>query len=117
MYANSVVALRATTGQRVWHFQVVHHDLWDYDVASQPTLALVRKDGREIPAVIQPTKMGFVFILHRETGEPVFPVEERPVPASDVPGEYAWPTQPFPLRPLPLVPQVLRPEDAWGLTF
>ena len=117
MYANSVVALRATTGERVWYFQVVHHDLWDYDVASQPTLAVVRRDGQEIPAVIQPTKMGFVFILHRETGEPLFPIEERPVPASDVPGEFAWPTQPFPTHPPPLHPLTLDPErDAFGLT-
>ncbi len=95
----------------------MHHDLWDYDVASQPTLATVRKGGREIPAVIQPTKMGFVFILDRETGEPIWPVEERPVPRSDVPGEATWPTQPFPTHPLPLHPLELQPDDIWGLTF
>jgi quinoprotein glucose dehydrogenase len=116
VYANSVVALRASTGERVWHFQVVHHDLWDYDVASQPTLARVRKDGRDIPAVIQPTKMGFVFILERDTGEPIWPVEERPVPETDVPGETSWPTQPFPTHPEPLHPLRLEPEDVWGLT-
>jgi quinoprotein glucose dehydrogenase len=115
-YANSVVALRASTGQVVWHFQTVHHDLWDYDVPAQPTLVTVRRDGAEIPALAQATKMGHVFVLHRETGEPLFPVEERPVPASDVPGEEAWPTQPFPVRPPPLAPQKLSPEDAWGLT-
>ena len=115
-YANSVVALRASTGEVVWHFQVVHHDLWDYDVPAQPTLTTVRREGREIPVVVQATKLGHLFVLHRETGEPVFPVEERPVPASEVPGEVAWPTQPFPLQPPPLVPQTLRPEDAWGLT-
>ena len=90
-YANSIVALRASTGQVVWHFQTVHHDLWDYDNASPPLLATVR--GR--PAVIQTTKTGMMFVLDRETGAPIFPVEERPVPASGVPGERAWPTQPF----------------------
>jgi len=115
-YANSVVALRASTGEVVWHFQVVHHDLWDYDVPAQPTLATIRRDGQEIPVVVQATKMGHLFVLHRETGAPVFEVEERPVPASDVPGEKASPTQPVPRLPAPLVPQTLRREDAWGLT-
>ncbi len=116
IYANSVVALRASTGERVWHFQVVHHDLWDYDIGSQPTLATVRKDGRAIDAVIQPTKMGFVFILDRDTGEPLWPVEERPVPQSDVPGEQTWPTQPFPTHPPPLHPLQFTPDQVWGLT-
>jgi len=115
-YANSLVALRASTGRPVWHFQVVHHDLWDYDVPAQPILTEVERDGLLVPAVVQATKMGFVFVLHRETGAPLFPVEERAVPASDVPGEESWPTQPFPLRPEPIVPQRLRPEDAFGLT-
>jgi quinoprotein glucose dehydrogenase len=115
-YANSVVALRASSGEVVWHFQLVHHDLWDYDVPAQPTLTSVRRDGAEIPVVVQATKMGHLFVLHRETGEPVFPVEERPMPASDVPGERAWPTQPVPLQPPPLVPQALTPDDVWGLT-
>jgi len=115
-YANSVVALRASTGEVVWHFQVVHHDLWDYDVPAQPTLTHVRRDGRDVPVVVQPTKMGHLFVLDRETGAPLFGVEERPVPASDVPGETASPTQPFPVRPLPFARQTLRPEDAWGLT-
>lgn len=116
LYANAVVALRASTGQVVWYFQVVHHDLWDYDVASQPTLVTVPRDGRDFPAVAVGTKMGHLFVLHRETGEPLFPVEERPVPPSTVPGEQAWPTQPFPTLPPPLVPQRLTAEDAWGLT-
>jgi quinoprotein glucose dehydrogenase len=116
LYANSLVALRASTGERVWHFQMVHHDLWDYDLASPPALITVTREGRSVPAVAQGTKMGYVFILHRDTGEPVFPVEERPVPASDVAGETASPTQPVPVRPPPLVPQRLAPEDAWGLT-
>ncbi len=116
VYANSVVALDAETGERVWHYQIVRHDLWDYDLASQPTLAEVLVGTRLVPAVIQPTKMGFVFLLDRETGEPLFPVEERPVPASDVPGEEAWPTQRFPTRPPPLHDLTLDPvEDAWGL--
>jgi quinoprotein glucose dehydrogenase len=115
-YANSVVALRASTGRVVWSFQAVHHDLWDYDVPAQPVLTNVLRDGREIPVVVQATKMGHLFVLHRETGAPIFPVEERPVPASDVPGEQAWPTQPFPTAPPALVPHSLAPEDAWGLT-
>jgi quinoprotein glucose dehydrogenase len=115
-HANSVVALRAATGELVWEFQTVHHDLWDYDVPAQPVLTSFVREGREIPVVVQATKTGFLFVLHRDTGEPVFPVEERPVPPSDVPGEMAAPTQPFPTLPPPLVPQTLRPEDAFGLT-
>jgi quinoprotein glucose dehydrogenase len=116
VYANSVVALRARTGRVVWHFQVVHHDLWDYDVPAQPALVTVRRDGRDIPAVAQATKMGHLFVLDRETGRPLFPVEERPVPPSSVPGEQASPTQPFPTAPPPLVPQRLTAADAWGIT-
>jgi quinoprotein glucose dehydrogenase len=115
-YANSVVALRALTGKVVWHFQVVHHDLWDYDVASQPMLITVRRNGRDIPAVAVGTKIGHIFVLHRETGKPLFPVEERAVPQSHVPGEQASPTQPFPKVPAAIVPQKLTEEDAWGLT-
>ena len=115
-YANSVVALRASTGRVVWSFQTVHHDLWDYDVPAQPVLTNVLREGREIPVVVQATKMGHLFVLHRETGAPIFPVEERPVPASDVPGEQASPTQPFPTAPPALVPHSLAPEEAWGLT-
>ncbi|UCC70981.1 MAG: pyrroloquinoline quinone-dependent dehydrogenase [Gemmatimonadota bacterium] len=115
-FANSVVALRASSGELLWHYQVVHHDLWDYDIASQPTATTIRRDGREIPAVVQATKMGHIFILHRETGEPLFPVEERPVPASTVEGEAVWPTQPFPVLPPPLLPERMTPDSAWGLT-
>lgn len=115
-YANSVVALRGSTGEVVWHFQAVHHDLWDYDVPAQPVLVTLRRDGRTIPALVQATKMGHLFVLDRRTGDPLFPVEERPVPASSVPGEVAWPTQPFPVLPAPIVPQRLTPEDAWGIT-
>jgi quinoprotein glucose dehydrogenase len=115
-HANSVVALRASTGELVWEFQTVHHDLWDYDVPSQPVLTTLMRDGRAREVVVTATKLGHVFVLDRDTGEPVFPVEERPVPASDVPGEAASPTQPFPSLPPPLVPQTLRPEDAFGVT-
>jgi len=104
LYANSVVAIRASTGKVIWHFQVVHHDLWDYDVAAQPLLTTVRRDGRDVPAVVVNTKMGHVFVLHRDTGQPLFPIEERAVPKSDVPGEEASPTQPFPVLPPPLHP-------------
>jgi quinoprotein glucose dehydrogenase len=115
-YANSVVALHARTGTVAWNFQTVHHDLWDYDVPAQPVLAQIVHDGRERDVVVQATKMGFLFVLDRDTGEPVFPVEERAVPQTDVPGEQTWPTQPFPTKPAALVPQRLRAEDAFGLT-
>ncbi len=108
-WANSVVALRASTGELVWGFQVVHHDLWDYDVAPQPTL-FTWKDGT--PAVLVNTKMGHVFVLNRLTGAPLLPVEERSVPKSDIPGEDASPTQPFPS--ISLVPEGISESDAWG---
>jgi quinoprotein glucose dehydrogenase len=114
-WANSVVALEAGTGKVRWAFQVVHHDLWDYDVASQPVLVEIPRGEARIAAVAVTTKMGHLFLLDRESGEPLFPVTERPVPASDVPGERASPTQPFPSNP-PLVPQRLLGEDAWGPT-
>jgi quinoprotein glucose dehydrogenase len=115
-WANSVVALHARTGEIAWGFQLVHHDLWDYDTASPPLLATLRYHGEEVPVVIQGNKSGFLYVLHRETGKPVFPVEERPVPQSDVPGEVASPTQPFPLIPPALSPQKVSAEDAWGPT-
>src|SRR2546430_8878436 len=90
-----MVRWRASTGKRVWAFQTVHHDLWDYDTASPPALVTVTHDGASVPAVLQATKTGMLFVLERETGRPIFPVEERPVPASDIPGEQASPTQPF----------------------
>jgi quinoprotein glucose dehydrogenase len=100
----------------VWHFQLVHHDLWDYDTAAQPALTTVMRDGVAIPVVIQASKTGAVFVLNRDTGVPLFPVEERAVPASDVAGEHASPTQPFPSMPAAVVPQGMRPSDAWGIT-
>jgi quinoprotein glucose dehydrogenase len=115
-YADSVVALRGSSGKVVWHYQIVHHNIWDYDLPAQPSLITVQKDGRDIPAVAQATKMGFLFLLDRETGEPIFPVEERPVPRSEVPSEQSWPTQPFPTRPPPLAPTTLSSDDAWGLS-
>jgi quinoprotein glucose dehydrogenase len=115
-HADSVVALRASTGELVWAFQTVHHNLWDYDLASQPVLIDWVQDGRTTPAVAQATKMGNLFFLLRETGEPLVPVEERPVPQTDVPGEWTSPSQPFPSWPPPLAPHGLRPQDAWGLT-
>ncbi len=115
LYANSLVALRASTGERVWHFQVVHHDLWDYDVASPPLLTSLHRGGRDVSVVLQATKTAQLYVLDRETGEPVFPVEERLVPKSTVPGEEAWPTQPFSSLPL-LSPQRFTSDDAWGIT-
>jgi quinoprotein glucose dehydrogenase len=114
-YANSVVALRASTGAVVWHFQTVHHDLWDYDNAAPPTLVDITIDGRQRAAVLQATKTGMLFVLDRETGAPLIPVEERPVPASDIRGEVAWPTQPFSTLP-PLSPHRLQADEAFGLT-
>ncbi len=106
--------LEARTGKRVWHFQTVHHDLWDYDLASPPNLITLRKDGRTLDAVALPTKHGFVFVLDRETGTPIYPVIERPVPQSTLPEEKSWPTQPFPTKPPPLVPQRLTEDDLWN---
>ena len=116
-FASSVVALDGTTGTLLWSFQTTHHDIWDYDVAAQPSLVTLRRNGRDRPAVVVATKTGFVFVLDRDTGHPLFPVTERPVPASDVPGEAASPTQPVPSAPPPLVPQRLSPDDAWGVAF
>ncbi len=116
LHANAIVALKASTGEMVWHFQTVHHDVWDYDNAAQPALISVQREGKEVPAVAVGTKMGHIFLLHRETGEPIFPVEERPVPHSDVPGEQTFPTQPFPVLPLPIGIQSVSTEDAWGFT-
>lgn len=116
-HANSLVALDAITGAVVWSRQIVHHDLWDYDLPAQPALVEIERDGMKYPVVILPTKMGMLFTFHRDTGEPFFEIEERPVPASDIPGEQTWPTQPFPAAPPPLVPhRAITTDDAWGLT-
>jgi quinoprotein glucose dehydrogenase len=116
LYSDSVVALDAKTGARRWHFQTVHHDLWDYDLAAPPVLVTLERGGRRIDAVAQATKHGFVFVLDRDTGEPVFPVTETPVPASDLAGERAAPTQPIPSAPPPLVPQRLSQGDVYAPT-
>jgi quinoprotein glucose dehydrogenase len=117
-YSSSVVALDVATGEVRWRFQTVHHDIWDYDVPSQPTLFEMRRpDGSIVPALVQTTKMGLVFFLDRRTGEPIFPVEERPVPQHGaVPEETLAPTQPFPTKPPPIHPLSLRPEEAFGFT-
>jgi quinoprotein glucose dehydrogenase len=116
-YANSVVALHAATGEVAWNFQTVHHDVWDYDLASQPGLYSIWKDGRAHDVVVQPTKMGLIFVLDRDTGEPFHPVEERPVPQNGAPGEQLSPTQPFPVVPSPVVPSEISGDDAFGITW
>jgi quinoprotein glucose dehydrogenase len=115
-YANSIVALRASTGKIVWHFQTSHHDIWDYDNAAPPALATATVRGAKIPVIIQVPKTGMMYVLDRTTGKPVFAVEERPVPASSVPGEVASKTQPFTVVTPPLSPLAYSAADAWGPT-
>jgi quinoprotein glucose dehydrogenase len=116
-YADSVVALHVPNGHVAWSFQVTHHDVWDYDVAAQPTLALVNYKDHIRPTVLEPTKQGLLFTLDRSNGEPLIPIEERPVPQGGVPGEELSPTQPFPLAPKALTPHWIKPENAYGLTW
>lgn len=116
LFGNCVVALDAATGERKWHYQTVHHDIWDYDNPPAPILVTIRINGEAKDAVVQLTKMGFTFVLDRETGEPLFPVHEVPVPASKIPGEEAWPTQPFPLKPPPLVRLSVSEADLTSVT-
>jgi quinoprotein glucose dehydrogenase len=111
LFGNCLLALDARTGKRLWHFQAVHHDLWDYDLTAAPQLITVRRNGKTIDAVAQATKQGFMFVFDRVTGTPVFPIEERPVPTSDVPGEQAWPTQPFPTVLPPFARQTMTEND------
>ncbi|MDX1561609.1 MAG: pyrroloquinoline quinone-dependent dehydrogenase [Gammaproteobacteria bacterium] len=111
LFGNSIVALDARTGERLWHFQTIHHDLWDLDIPQAPKLLTVTHDGEEIQAVAQATKQGLLFVFDRVTGEPLWEIEERPVPESDVPGEEAWPTQPFPTRPPPFARQSFTVDD------
>jgi len=111
LFSNCLVALDASTGRLVWYFQMVHHDVWDYDIPAQPVLIDVQRAGKTIAAVAQVTKMGFVFVFDRVTGKPLFPIEERAVPKSEVPGEETWPTQPFPLKPPALVRQQFTEAD------
>lgn len=116
LFANSLLALDAATGKRIWHFQTVHHDVNDMDLPAAPNLLTVTHNGRQVDAVAQITKTGFVFLFDRVTGAPLFPVEERPIPASDIPGEHTWPTQPFPSLPKPFARQGLTAADLTTLS-
>ncbi|HEY2008467.1 MAG TPA: pyrroloquinoline quinone-dependent dehydrogenase [Rhizomicrobium sp.] len=116
-FTTAVVALEILTGKVAWSFQTVHHNVWDYDLPAQPTLATVTYKGVTAPAVLQPTKQGLLFTLNRETGQPLIPVEERKVPQGAAPGDKLSPTQPFPVAPPPLTPSHITPDDAFGLTF
>ncbi|WP_162055582.1 family 16 glycoside hydrolase [Pontibacter pamirensis] len=116
LFGNCVLALDATTGERKWHYQTIHHDIFDYDNPPAPMLTTITSEGKSRDAVVQLTKMGLTFVLDRDTGEPIFPVVEMPVPASDVPGEEAWPTQPFPLKPAPLARIMLTEADLTNVT-
>ena len=116
LFAESIVCLDANTGQRKWHYQIVHHGLWDYDPASPPNLVTITVDGKRVDAVVQLTKQGFAFVFDRVTGRPIWPIEERPVPRSDVPGEASWPTQPFPSKPPAFESQGVTLDDAFDAT-
>jgi quinoprotein glucose dehydrogenase len=116
LYSESLVCVDAATGAYKWHFQLVHHGLWDYDPAAAPNLVTLERDGRRIDAVVQLTKQGLAFVFDRVTGTPVWPIEERAVPASDVPGEQAWPTQPFPTRPAAFAAQGVGSDTVFDLT-
>jgi quinoprotein glucose dehydrogenase len=111
LFSDCLLALDARTGKRLWHYQMVHHDIWDYDGATAPKLLTVRHEGKLVDIVALPTKQGFVWVFHRVTGEPLWPIEERPVPRSDMPGEETWPTQPFPLKPPPFARQKFTVDD------
>jgi quinoprotein glucose dehydrogenase len=115
-WADSVVALHARTGEIAWGFQLVHHNLWDYDTAAPPLLATLRQNGKEHPVVVQGNKSGFLYVLDRDTGVPIFPVVETPVPQSELPGEHSFPTQPIPSAPPALSRQTLTAAEAWGRT-
>jgi len=118
LFANCLLALDARTGKRLWHYQTVHHDLWDLDNVSAPQLVTVQHNGARLDAVAHAGKTGFLYVFNRVTGEPLWPIEERPVPKSDVPGEQAWPTQPFPTKPPPFAKQTFTVDDVnpWLLT-
>ncbi len=115
LFGNCLIALDAATGKYKWHYQVVHHDMWDRDLPANPNLVTIRKDNRDIDVVAQITKHGYVFVLDRDTGKPVFPIEEKSFPASDLPGEEAWPTQPIPTLPEPFARQTFNEEDVSDL--
>lgn len=111
LFANCLIALDAATGERIWHYQFVHHDIWDRDLPAPPNLITIERDGKQIDAVAQITKSAYVYIFDRETGTPIFPIEEVPVPASKMIGESAWPTQPIPTKPLPFARNRMQEED------
>ncbi|WP_072876089.1 outer membrane protein assembly factor BamB family protein [Flagellimonas taeanensis] len=114
LFANSLLALNAKTGERIWHFQMVHHDIWDRDPPAPPNLLEVKRDGKTIPAVAQVTKSGHVYVFNRETGEPLFPIEEKAYPSSKLIGEKAYATQPLPLKPEPFARQILTENDLYA---
>jgi len=114
LFSSAVIALDAATGKRRWHFQMTHHDIWDLDTSAIPALIDVTKDGKTIPAVVAINKTSLMFFLNRETGEPIYPVEERPVPQSTVPGEKTWATQPFPVKPPPLARQSIAADEIFS---
>src|SRR5205814_9548676 len=116
LFANSLLALDAKTGKRLWHFQSVHHDIWDRDLPAAPNLVTVSSGGRKVDAIAQIAKSGFVFLFDRESGRPLFPIEERAVPASALGGEQAWPTQPFPSKPAPFARQSMSEADLTELS-
>ena len=116
LFSASIVAIDIETGERVWHFQTTHHDIWDFDLPCAPVLVDITVDGRDIKAVVQPSKQGWLYVFDRETGEPVWPIEEQPVPAGDVPGEWYAPTQPYPTKPPPIDLQGFGPDDLIDFT-
>jgi quinoprotein glucose dehydrogenase len=116
LFGDSLVALDAATGKRLWHFQTVHHNLWDYDIPAQPSLVTVHRNGKAVAAVAQVTKTGFTFLFDRVTGKPLFDIDEAPVPKSEVPGEQAWPTQPRPVKPPPYARQSFRRDELTDVT-
>lgn len=116
LFSDSVIALHADTGKLVWYYQTIHHDLWDYDLASPPNLVTVQRNGKPVDAVVQPSKNGYVFVLNRDTGAPLFPVKEQPMPGSDLDGERAWPTQPIPAKPAPLARTEITEKDLTDLS-
>jgi len=116
LFGDSLVALDAATGKRLWHFQSIHHNIWDYDLPAQPSLVTVTREGKQVPAVAQITKTGFVYLFDRVSGKPLFEIEERAVPKSEVPGEYTHPTQPYPLKPPPFSKQSMTPDELTDVT-
>ena len=116
LFGDSLVALDARSGKRIWHFQTIHHDIWDYDLPAQPNLVTLVREGKPVAAVVQITKTGFAFVFERTTGKPLFPIEERPVPPSELPGEQAHPTQPVPVKPPPLTRQGFHPDELTDVT-